>query len=331
MKKKTALTLSTAALLSAGLLFGAKFYKQKKERDEFEEQLKTVLVPDAEKKLDGLLRKDAALNDSVIKFEEVLRLLKQKEDSVHAITESSTHDDIYEVGFLVGPFKEIYDLGRALEWQWSGKLHKIFYEFGDYEAERPGNWVGDGDYLQRTDKRAIDLFQKVFYMTGNESSGFPTVPAHNTKFILRDSLLASDGPTQDLSFFFDDMRVETTRLGGRTYRGFHNDERVGMNHSPEQKLFVLRAWQAFLKSIDNSQKVFNQKTLDALDKKVKELMPIVEKEYQLWSQRIEKGKKLESFMGAKDAVGKQIKQQKEKVNVLKTTPVVDLMRQQRGK
>ena len=74
MKKRTALTLSAIALLGAGVTFGVKS-KQKKD---FEKILKTVLVPEAEEKLDKLLREDASLQDS-IDFYQALLLQQESE------------------------------------------------------------------------------------------------------------------------------------------------------------------------------------------------------------------------------------------------------------
>ena len=52
MKKKTAITLSALALLAGGITFSGIKIKEKKEKEKIEAELKSVLIPIAEKKLD---------------------------------------------------------------------------------------------------------------------------------------------------------------------------------------------------------------------------------------------------------------------------------------
>ena len=71
MNKKVAVILCTAALLGAGIPIGIKV-KNKKEKEEIEKTLKTVLIPNAEKELNNLMHESRLLRDSIAYFQIVL-------------------------------------------------------------------------------------------------------------------------------------------------------------------------------------------------------------------------------------------------------------------
>lgn len=71
MNKKTAIILSTAILLSAGIPIGIKI-KNKKEKEEIENTLNNILIPNAEKELNELMKQNRQLRDSICYLEELL-------------------------------------------------------------------------------------------------------------------------------------------------------------------------------------------------------------------------------------------------------------------
>lgn len=352
MKKKTALTLSAAALVSAGVAFGVKF---KQEKDEFEKVLKEVLIPDADKKLDDLRRENVALNDSIIEYEDALKQIKPDKDSVSAITKNVMDHDFA----ISGAFSELNEIVRQLGRQRTTELDRIFYDkFGNYEAGGEGNWIVATSYLPEdnpeapTDKKSIELYKKVYHRTGNTSSHFPVVPSHGAKYFIKKPFSLPEfevkGPYYDggnayLSYSTD-SHVETDDVE-RFFAFMSQAERLvstipGMRHgdewSPREywvhndgakfKLEILKSCQSFIDAVDNSQNVFDPKTFTAFKEKVKEMRSIVEKEFQLEQQMNAKQNKLKSFEKAKESVKENMKIQQKHWDYLNNTRVSKLMR-----
>ncbi|MEE1110834.1 MAG: hypothetical protein UIH99_01330, partial [Alphaproteobacteria bacterium] len=228
MKKSTALTIGAIALLSAGLSFGVKF----KQRKDYEEKLKTILIPDAEKKLDDLLREDVALRDSVIKFEEAQKMLQEKKG--------------VDAKAIDTAFLELEGIVDTLLSQWHGRMLDIFYdEFGNLSPHSLGNW-NESSYLPadnpdaRTDKKAMELYKEVFHRTGNKAHYYPVVPDYGEKFMLKDALVIpvfyktrgiqnyrynenDTVLTQDMAWFFETMVNAIRSTVEDTGSCIHND------------------------------------------------------------------------------------------------------------
>ena len=335
MKKSTALTIGAIALLSAGLSFGVKF----KQRKDYEEKLKTILIPDAEKKLDDLLREDVALRDSVIKFEEAQKMLQEKKGA---------DAEVIDTAFL-----ELGGIVDTLLSQWHDRPSEIFYgKFGNEIHESPSNWDVQS-YLPadnpdaRTDKKAIELYKEVFHRTGNKSHYYPVVPDYGEKFMLKDALVIpalyetrgilnfyydenDTALTQDMLVFFETMidaigsTVEDTQGCG-----FNDFNTYIYNGSPKLRLTILKSLQSFINSVDNSKNVFDAKTLNLLDKKVKKLLPIIEKKVQIENKEIQTKHKLEHFKSAKESVENRVVQERKHLDVLKTTNIRELMKKEK--
>lgn len=335
MKKSTALTIGAIALLSAGLSFGVKF-KQKKD---YEEKLKTILIPDAEKKLDDLLREDVALRDSVIKFEEAQKMLQEKKGA---------DAEVIDTAFL-----ELEGIIDTLLSQWHDRPSEIFYgEFGNEVHESLSNWdvqsyLPEDNPDARTDKKAIELYKEVFHRTGNKSHYYPVVPDYGEKFMLKDALVIPASYetrgilnfyydendtvlTQDMVWFFETMinaigsTVEDTQGCG-----FNDFDTYIYNGSPKLRLTILKSLQSFINSVDNSKNVFDAKTLNLLDKKVKKLLPIIEKKVQIENKEIQTKHKLEHFKSAKESVENRVAQERKHLDVLKTTNIRKLMKKEK--
>ena len=113
MKKKTALTLSALVLLSAGITFGVKF-KQKKD---FEKILKTILIPNAEKELDKLLKEDVSLNDTISYYHSLLlqqsseadgQKIAEKHDKLLGTSNQNMYSVLSEISKILKLMEEDY-------------------------------------------------------------------------------------------------------------------------------------------------------------------------------------------------------------------------------
>jgi len=356
MKTKTAFALSAAALIGAGVTLGI---KSKQEKDSFEKILKTVLIPDAEKKLEDLLKENAALNDSIITYEQALEQINSKQDSITA-TRSSYRID--------SDFNKIYNLMYDIYRQWSDPMNEALKKLGwEYNEEYDYAWRHPE--IKGT-KQEIETFSMIYHRTGDASGYFPHIknyPEFNgikTEFVLKDHILipelkeikyrGDDKPTQaDVETIDTELTVtykidKFTRVIRDAIKSLSTHTRIEgyydygedsgwvevytpANKHPGQRLAILKSLQSFLDVVDNSKKVFNPKTLNALQAEINKLLPTVEKEYALYNKEMKTSEKLNKFTEAQKAIQKSIPTQKAKIKHLKSTDVRKLLNEQKQK
>lgn len=331
MKKKTALTLSALALLSAGITFGVKF-KQKKD---FEKTLKTVLIPTAEKELDKLLKEDASLNDSIVYYHD---LLLQQASIADGQRIAEKHNKLLGT-HTQNMYSELDEISKTLEQMnedYVEKANKMYNELEPYYA-------GDGEYYDMPKK----LQEQYDYMiTGitkplANQKNIPDIPGGFKSEIIG----RADGVIRDISFSFTDRlsfddfanylwdELAATRGQYITeYYDIDTEERTYhvITAASEIKQLLI-AIKYFVNNIDNSKHIIKPEDINKINKQIDALMPKIEKQITLESTRDTTSAKLEKFKTSKKGIEGKIKQQQEKVSTLKTTEIRKLMKQQRGK
>ena len=327
MKKKTALTLSAIALLSAGITFGVKF-KQKKD---FEKTLKTVLIPNAEKELDNLLKEDASLNDS-ISFYHALLLQQSSEADGQRIAEKHNKLTGGKNHNMYSDLSEISNTLKLMEKDWEKAYDKI-------EKQKEPFALGDGEYDYDAMPKGLEQKEKYLYrmtdkLAENDPDSIPEIPGGYQQHYARGY--------NDIEFTFDDpgtfdAYTEYLRYEIRATRGQFTTTGVNGNRvfypitSGKEIKQLLIAIKYFANNFDNSQGVINQQYISQINNQINELLPVVEKQIKLEETRDTTSAKLGNFKAGKKNVEKRVKQQQEKIKVLKTSDIKTLMKQQRGK
>ena len=150
MKKRTVLILIIIALLSAGVTFTLNFKKKK----DFEKTLKTVLISDAEKELDKLLREDAALNDSIVLYKNLLLQQSSEADGQRLMEK---HHNLLGVPTtsMYSRLDEISKTLKLMDKDWLNAYSKVNKQMRPFE-------IGDGEYNE--DAMPKGLKQKELYL-----------------------------------------------------------------------------------------------------------------------------------------------------------------------
>ena len=345
MKKKTALTLSAIALLSAGITFGIKF-KQKKD---FEKTLKTVLIPNAEKELDSLLREDAALKDSVITYEQALAKIKAKDQQTPVTNDSLMKKELKTLENLLISTKKDIDK----EWK---ETEKSVEKYRMYED---GNtWYEDVPSSEiKKFKKFWQLSSGILLKLQNTELYYPVHARTKNVSISNDDWEYSDEKQQfDFSGIISEKEFYT--ICGNGHFSIHNNtssilediilvlrstkgafveedysrinvyvtEYEALNAYPDI-LLLLNSLKTFSDNIDNSQGFIKQQTLDQIKTTIGQLLPYVQ------SQTKEEyaSKKVNKFKTAQKGIKTQIKKQNRKIKHLKTTDIAKLMKEQNEK
>lgn len=360
MKKKTALTLSLFALLGAGTGLSI----NNKQKKDFEKKLKTVLIPDAEKKFDSLQHKNNALNDSIIKYQDAVALQNQKLDSVRNVNapsyaarhQCSGINGIYE---LPDDFGEIYCLTLGLYTDWFVKTYKVLrQDLGNNETEANGIWDKEVySYNTNISKDTLKMYEDLYHLVGNGSNFFPRVLGYQGDFVLEHpvsvpnleliSTTEEEIRENDKSVCKDVMTYDTKDLDdffSKTICGIRNtvctsdvsfldfyEAYAAKNTHVGLKLAVLRSLLSFTDAVDNSQEVFCNIKLRALDAQVKALLPIIETEYVFAQKKDSLSEKLNAFKSEKDETEKLVSEQAQKLHDLKTKDIRKLMKENRSR
>ncbi len=316
MKKKTALTLSAIALLSAGITFGVKF-KQKKD---FEKTLKTVLIPNAEKELDNLLREDAALNDSIDYYHALLLRQSSEADGLRI---AEKHNKMFgeQNPSIYSDFSEISKTLKLIESDYIKEHNKIARETWKYnEWDLPKKLQEQYDYITLGITKSLTDYGK----------DIPDIPGGYEQHFARGYKDVSLSFSED--YYFDTytkyFRHELKATRGQFTTTGDNGNRVfyALTDASEIKQLLI-AIKYFANNIDNSKHIINPEHINTLNKQIDELMPIIEKQIKLEATRDATSAKVKNFQTSKISVEKKIKQQKEKVKILKTTDIKKLMKQ----
>lgn len=324
MKKKTALTLSAIALLSAGITFGVKF-KQKKD---FEKTLKTVLIPNAEKELDNLLKEDASLNDS-ISFYHALLLQQSSEADGQRIAEKHNKLTGGKNHNMYSDLSEISKTLKLMENDYRKEYRKLLKEMEPYH-------IGEGEYdLPKKLQEQDDYMSQRITGKLADSENIPDIPGgyqqyyasghYNDVVFDFSSNYSFDDYTEYLRYELKATRGQFTTTGANGNRVFY-----AITEATEIKQ-LLMAIKYFANNIDNSKHIINPEHIKTLIQQINELIPVIEKQIKLEETRDTTSAKLGNFKTGKKNVENRIKQQQEKIKVLKTTDIKTLMKQQRGK
>ena len=323
MKKKTALTLSAIALLSAGITFGVRF-KQKKD---FEKTLKTVLIPNAEKELDSLLREDAALQDSIDLYQALL-LQQASEADGQRIAEKHRKLLGEPTPNMYSDLNEVSNTLKLMEKDWEKAYKKV------QEQKKPFH-LGDGEYDYDAMPKGLEQKEKYLYrmtdkLAENDPDSIPEIPGGYQQYYARgyndieftfDDPVTFDAYTEYLRYEIRATRGQFTTTGGNGNRVFYPIT------SGEEIKQLLIAIKYFVNNFDNSQGIIHQQYISQINNQINELLPLVEKQIKLEQTRDATASKLDKFKSGKKATEKRVQQQKEKVKVLKTTDIKKLMKQ----
>lgn len=319
MKKKTVFVLSALTLLGAGTALGVKL----KQRSDFKKNLKTVVIPAAEKEVERLSKENSALNDSIVKYEDALALQDKKlalhdkkVDSIHSAIKRDYSKGSYFIGCydepipiemreLVYLFQQVRDdvIGVVS----SGVCNTVMEIEGLTTYEQYDEFIISGAeycYDNKVSKDTLKLYEKLYYFNGNHSEYLPIVKNYNGKYILKHPVVMpalpeiyyADGDHeryykyQDVSCYesydiFDILYyLEDCLLGSYMSRDVspsnYYSVYIPKNTHAGVKLKALQAILSFVDALDNSEKLFNNKNIEALKAKAKALLPEAEKEYK---------------------------------------------------
>lgn len=323
MKKKTALTLSAIALLSAGVTFGVKFKKKK----DFEKTLKTILIPDAEKQLESLLREDASLNDSIDFYHALLLTQSSKADGQRIAEKHNKflgennptiYSDLRQISKTLGLMGE----------DWYRAKNRLYKQLEPYA-------IGDG-YYDDNDK-ANKLLESKSYLTDGMTENLaridaPDIPGGYQQWIgaRYNDVYPSFYGWGDFYYYVDVLQAEIKATRGE-YKDTYNDRVFYPITSAEEIKELLLAIKFFANNFDNSRGIINSEYVKQINNQIKALLPQIENQIKLETSRDNTAKKLKDFKSAKVAVEKRVGQQRQKLHVLKNTEISKLMREQRNK
>ena len=124
MQKKSAIILSLAALMAAGVTFGTLKYKDEREKEKIKKELNDILIPEAEEKLNTLLLTDKSLQDSIAYYNDRIRELEQ--DSLISRT------DVDVISDLLSSIDKDHQNARA---KWNEKYFDLYYGGDGYFDE----------------------------------------------------------------------------------------------------------------------------------------------------------------------------------------------------
>lgn len=322
MKKKTVFVLSALTLLGAGTALGVKL----KQRSDFKKNLKTVVIPAAEKEVERLSKENSALNDSIVKYEDALALQDKKlalhdkkADSIHSAIKRDYSKGSYFMGYydepipipiemreLVYLFQQVRDdvIGVVT----SGIRNTVMEIEGLTTCEQYEEFIIYGAeycYDNKVSKDTLKLYEKLYYFNGNLSEDLPIVKNYNGKYILKHPVVMPDLPEiyyadgdreryykhQDVSCYeaYDDIfdilyYLEDCLLCSYMSRDVspsnYYSVYIPKNTHAGVKLKALQAILSFVDALDNSEKLFNNKNIEALKAKAEALLPEAEKEYK---------------------------------------------------
>lgn len=306
MKKKTALTLSAIALLSAGITFGIKF-KQKKD---FEKTLKTVLIPNAEKELDSLLREDVALKDSIDYYEALL--LQQQSSMPHN---------------LEFQLSNISKTLRSMELDFTREFEKTLKQMEPY-------YIGDGNYdlpdnLEEHYHYLLGGLEKPIFKNFDRKDR-PELPGGYQWYVGKkysDIITFQDIRDKGVysNAYFEHFRNEIKATHGK----FKTEDCVyyALTEASEIKQLLI-AIKYFINNMDNSKQIINPEHIKTLNKQIDDAIPVIEKQADLESAT---SRKRDSFQYAKWEIKDRIYDQNKKVKNLKTDDIAKLMKEQKEK
>lgn len=322
MKKKTVFVLSALTLLGAGTALGVKL----KQRSDFKKNLKTVVIPAAEKEVERLSKENSALNDSIVKYEDALALQDKKlalhdkkADSIHSAIKRDYSKGSYFIGYygepipipiemreLVYLFRQVRD--DVIDVVSSGVRNAVMEIEGLTTYEQYEEFIIYGAeycYDNKVSKDTLKLYEKLYYFNGNHSEYLPIVKNYNGKYILKHPVVMPDLPEiycadgdreryykhQDVSCYeaYDDIfdmvyYLEDCLLCSYMSRDVspsnYYSVYIPKNTHAGVKLKALQAILSFVDALDNSEKLFNNKNIEALKAKAEALLPEAEKEYK---------------------------------------------------
>lgn len=324
MKKRTALTLSVIALLGTGVTFGVKS-KQKKD---FEKILKTVLVPEAEEKLDKLLREDASLQDSIDFYQ---ALLLQQESEVDGQRKAEKYQKSLGIPTttMYSRLNKVSNTLELIEGDWA----KAYAAVREQEASF---YIGDGEYENLPDelvKRKAYLRKMTNTLIGDNIDNIPDIPGGYQQHYARGY--------NDVKFdFFDSRRfdeyteylrceIKAASVGKYTTTGSQGNRVFYPIVSAADVKQLLIAIKYFVNNFDNSHGIVQQRHILQINKQIDELLPVVEGQITLEQTRDNTALKLNSFKIGKKKTEEQIRKQEKNLEVLKTTDVKKLMKNQK--
>lgn len=331
MKKRTALTLSLMALLAGGLTFGAWRYKDKKEKEEAERELKEILIPGAENRLDSLLVMDRNLQDSIAHYEQEIN----KIDSDSLISRS----DVEVISKLLSAIEQ--DLEVASK-KWADQYWDLYYE-------------GDGSFSEEgLPQNAVD---EVRYLNGGVLKQFDndttwTIPGYNVGYGVVD-FYDGKGPRGGIyRTWIDRPHYREYEIFAKT-EGFDTyvqeifaslqnslsevlpynaeyDEEYNPNYQLDyfEQEQLLRTLKCFAEKIDNSRNIINPVTLRKLRTVVDSLLIKADMK-NLSAKRSNAYNKFAAFRNADNKVKQQLSKQRQLLNKYRSPNAVEMLTQQR--
>ncbi|MBP5485813.1 MAG: hypothetical protein J6Y07_03855 [Alphaproteobacteria bacterium] len=332
MKKRTALTLSLMALLAGGITFGALKYKDKKEKDEVERELKEILIPNAENRLDSLLVVSKGLQDSIAHYEQEIN--KIDNDSL------ISRIDVEVIDKLLSNIGQDW---RSAVSKWDDKYFDLYYE-------------GDGSFNE--DGLPQNAKNQILYLNGGILKGFDgdttwTIPGYT----MEHRVIYGELDRPPIAGYFP---VELGRPGYREYMindisdgydtyfeqvlgslresvsqvlPFQEDDDTFVNDPREQldpieQEQLLRTLKCFVEKIDNSQNVINPATLRKLGTIVDSLLIKADMK-NLSQKRSNAYNKYNTFRNADYKVRQQLSKQRQLLERYQSPNAVKTVMQQR--
>ncbi len=306
-------------------------YLYNKDQKELAEKFKQTLIIDEEQDLEWLVTdKPENIQKSIEKFELLLqeieiehKTLREKHRRYTKANDTKSGSEYIianEWEELLSDFRKLFsEYYKHIEFN----LKQLDARFSEYGYEH--KWKFDPT---QTDKKAIEAYQKLFHLTGNKikhGTYRMRVPEHGAKFMLKNPILTPTNTyTQDLDYYFDNI-LETID----TYKdlSIFDTETNKKNDCATMKLMILKSLQSFLESVDNSQNIFDAKTLEKLNADIEKLLPYAKEECKLAQEHNDKLKQLNALKTAETRLQRDIAEQTVKIATLKGKDAKKLLKE----
>lgn len=306
-------------------------YLYNKDQKELAEKFKQTLIRGEEHDLERLVTdRPEDIRKSIEKFElllqeieiehKALREERRRYTKVNDTKSGSEYIITNEWEELLSDFRKLFsEYHKHIEFY----LKQLDARFSEYDYGH--SWYFDHT---RTDEKAIEAYQKLFHLTGNKIKHGVyrmRVPEHGAKFMLKKPILTpTNAYTQNLDYYFDNI-LETIN----TYKdlSIFDTETNKKNDCATMKLMILQSLQSFLESVDNSQNIFDAKTLEKLNTDIKKLLPYVKEECELAQEHNDKLKQLNDLKSAETRLQRDIAKKKENIAILKGKDAKKLLKE----
>ncbi|MBO4745996.1 MAG: hypothetical protein J5613_02925 [Alphaproteobacteria bacterium] len=313
--------IALALVLSGGITVS--MVGKHKAKKKIEKNVKEVLIPQTERKIDSLV----ARRDSIVDFYEAeIAGLKHTEDSLTTVVEqsqikTSQDQDGNKHIDLIGPMSDIEQLVEELHHQGvvAQTGDEMFDEFGEVYYVNQIHYRPDFEIEMPGDFHEYDPGLTLLHLAALEREGITPDEDDRSQWHKKLNFVVDD----PVWFLFLMRRMCIPAM--TSDEDIYSDEGILVciaDHSVEYRTDVLLTLQEFLGKLDNSQMIFNPSTLAQLDRLIKRELSQMD---QMYDARAKYNKATAEYKSVKGNLDKQINAQRQRLSELQSPNIVDVM------